>query len=70
MKEGNWYIFWCDNVNSGFVDYTEEFVSDDLEERAMWFDTEKECNDYIEKIKKENPLCCELRAVEYIDEEF
>lgn len=69
IKE-NWYIAWYDNVNGGFVDYAEDFVSDDLEDRAMWFETEAEAEEYIEKIKEKNPLCCELRAVEYIDEDF
>ena len=64
----NWYIFWADGVNSGFVDYSEDFVTDDIEERAMWFETEYEANEYIDKIRTENPNCCNLEAVEYIDE--
>lgn len=64
----NWYIFWVDGVNSGFVDYSEDFVTDNLEERAMWFETKEDTEEYIEKIKEKNPNCCNLEAVEYIDE--
>ena len=61
-----WYIFWCDGVNSGFVDYAEDFVTDNLEERAMFFDSEDECLEYIQKLKNKYPNCCELKAV-YIE---
>jgi type I site-specific restriction endonuclease len=65
----NWYISWADDANTGFVDYAEDFVSDDIEERAMWFETEEDAQEYIEKMKEENPFCCYLNAVEYLDEE-
>ena len=65
----NWYIFWADGVNSGFVDYREDFVTDDIEERAMWFETESEAEDYIKSIKERFPECCNLKAVEYIDQD-
>ena len=35
----------------------------------MWFETEGDAQEYIEKIKEKNPYCCNLTAVEYLDEE-
>ena len=56
------YINWYDGVHSGFVDYNGDFVTDNLEERADFFNSEEEVKKEIEKIKEKNPHCCPLEV--------
>lgn len=52
----NYYIAWNDGVNSGFVDYCDDFVCDEIFDRARFFKTEKEAIEYKEDIQKRFPL--------------
>lgn len=64
----NWYISWADGVNCGFVDSYEDFVSDDLDVRALWFESEEEAQCYIAKLRQDG-VTCDLQAVDYIWED-
>lgn len=48
----NFYINWYDGVNSGFIDYNEDYVTDELFERAMFFETEEKANNYKNNLIK------------------
>lgn len=52
----NFYIAWNDGVNTGFVDECDDFVCDELFDRARFFETEKEAIEYKEDIQKRFPL--------------
>lgn len=56
----NYYISWFDGVNSGFIDYNEDYVTDELYERAKFFETKEDAVDFmnslIEKYGKETKL--------------
>lgn len=55
-----YYIVWNDGFKSGFVDYEDDFVRDDPEERAVFFNSEKAANEHILQLQQKYPNCCSL----------
>lgn len=60
-----YYIFWADGVKTGFVDYDDDFVTDDLEDRAMFFNSEKSAEEHIVQLQQKYPNCCSLSVALY-----
>lgn len=55
-----YYIVWNDGDKSGFVDYEDDFVTDNLEERAVFFDSEQSANEHILQLQQRILNCCRL----------
>lgn len=62
-----YYIGWSDGYCSGFVDYNEDFVSDNLYERGEFYDSEEEAEKAIQSLKERFPNCCYLFVGEIED---
>lgn len=62
------YISWSDGYRSGFVDYAGDFVSDDLAERANFFTSEKDAQEWLDDYTEKHPLHCYMSVADYVPE--
>lgn len=59
-----YWIMWQDGYRTGHVDYAGDFVTDEFEETAMFFDTKEQAERYIAELNNKFPLA-RVEVVEY-----
>lgn len=61
-----YFIRWNDGVNAGFVDYNDDFVRDDMEQKAKYF-TKKEAEKYVKDYEEKYPAGSKLSIENMVD---